>query len=303
MIPPERVLCIAPGIAASLAIPNHAASIAAIVLPTDALPRSGPGRLHAMLCRQLAAAGIPAMRFDPPNLDAGPAIPHEVPSDHPPARESVLAMDAFERATRVGRFLLIGTGAGAYGAFHAALSDRRVAGIALINPHDFVGDPAWSAMVLVQRYLQRSSRSMRSWINLVNGRADYRRIVTTLSGRMMSWVTGKDAVAKARAQAIAVRMRALIERGCRVMCLVADSHLSLDHTLALFGSLDHQDFQSFTISGADHLMRAPPQREEAIERLVNWAVCCSALPEPVDGITGATASDHSGKALAGDRRA
>jgi hypothetical protein len=299
MIPSERALSIAPGIGASLAVPDQAGAIAAIILPTHAQPRSGPGRLHAALCRRLAAAGIPAMRIDAVGVDAEPVPPHQARGVHPPDRASVMAMDALEGATGVSRHILIGTGAGAYGAYHAALIDRRVEGIALINPHDFVGDPAWTAMVLVQRYVQRSSRSLWSWINLMNGRADYGRILTTLSGRVMSWATGKDAMAKARAQAIAESMQALITRGCRVMCLVTDRHASLDHTLALFGTIRHQGFQNHTIRGADHLMRAPQQREEAIERLVAWALSCSACPAQADGNMGGSTCDLGGNELAG----
>lgn len=303
MIPPERALCIAPGIGASLAVPLHAGSLAALILPTDALPRCGPGRLHATLCRRLAAAGIPAMRIDSSSPGTEDALRHEVRRDLPADRGTVLAMDALEREVGVSRHLLIGTGAGAYGAFHAALSDRRVVGIALINPQDFVGDPAWSAMVLIQRYTQRSSRSMRSWISLVKGRVDYRRILTTVIGRMTSWANGKDALAKARAQAIGADMLALIKRGCRVACLVSDRHSSLDHTLALFGNLHHQDFQSHTICGADHLMRAPQQREEAIERLVAWAVECSAQPSRTTGAMGQPAKGIRRTELAENRRA
>ncbi len=243
------------------------------------------------------------MRVDSQSLVAEDMLPHEVRRDHPPEGAAVVAMDALEQATRICRHLLIGTGAGAHGAFHSALRDRRVAGIALINPHDFVGDAAWSAMVLVQRYMQRSSRSMRSWINLMNGRADYQRILSTLSGRMMSWMTGKDVVAKARAQAVATSMLALIQRGCRVVCLVSDNHSSLDHTMALFGTLHHRDFQSHIIRGADHLMRAPQQREEAIEHVVAWAVRTSALPNQVDGTKEDPADDLGSDEMAGDRRA
>jgi hypothetical protein len=300
---PERALHIAPGVSASLAFPDRAGAIAALILPTESLPRCGPGRLHATLCRRLACAGIPAMRVDSPGPGAEAPHPHEVRRDHAPDSAAVLAMDALERETRIGRHLLIGTGAAAHGAFHAALRDRRVAGIALINPHDFVGDPAWSAMVLVQRYMQRSSRSMRSWINLVNGRADYQRIITTLSGRMMSWMTGKDAVAKIRAQAVATSMLTLIGRGCRVMCLVTDSHSSHDHTLALFGTFYHPDFESHTIRGADHLMRSPQQREEVIERVVAWAVKTSALPDQTESSQDDPTGDSSGEELEEDRSA
>jgi hypothetical protein len=303
MIPPERAFCLAPGICASLAVPNHARSIAAIVLPTDSLPRSGPGRLHVALCRRFAAEGIPAMRIDSANSGTGAEVPRVVHKNNLLDQESVLAMDALERTTSICRHLLIGTGAGAYAAFRAALSDPRVVGIALINPQDFVGDPAWSAMVLVQRYMQRSSRSMRSWVNLVSGRADYKRILSTLSGRIISWATGRDAVAKARAQAIAVSMLTLIERGCRVMCLVTDRHSSLDHTQALFGTLRQRGFQSYTIPGADHLMRDPQQREDTITRLVTWAVSCSAIPVQASNNTVNPACAVSSKQLAEIRQA
>jgi hypothetical protein len=303
MILPERPLCIAPGIGASLAVADRASSIAAIILPTEAMPRSGPGRLHAALCRRLAAAGIPALRFDAPSIDAESVVHHGMRRDHQPDRGAILAMDALEDAIGIDRHLLIGTGAGAYAAYRAAVNDRRVAGIALINPHDFVGDPAWTDMVLVQRYMRRSSRSLWSWIGLMNGRADYGRILSTLTGRMMSWVTGRDVVAKARARTIAVRMMALIEGGCQVMCLVTDRHSSLDHTLALFGTFSHRGFQSRTIRGADHLMRAPQQRDEAIERLLAWAVGCSADPHQADDAMAASACDPGSDELAGNRRA
>jgi hypothetical protein len=144
---------------------------------------------------------------------------------------------------------------------------------------------------------------MRSWINLVSGRADYKRILSTLTGRMLSWATGKDAVAKARAQAIAVSMLALIERGCRVVCLVTDRHTSLDHTQALFGAIHHRGFQSYTIRGADNLMRSPQQREDTIVRLVTWAVTCSAIPTQPASTTADPAGGVSSKQLAETRRA
>ena len=63
----------------------------------------------------------------------------------------------------------------------------------------------------------------------------------------------------------------------------------------------HRDFQRHTLPGSDHLLRSPQQREEAIGRLVEWALSSAHLDQ-AQGARGAPARGRSGT-QAEDRRA
>jgi hypothetical protein len=170
--------------------------------------------------------------------------------------------------------VLTGICSGAYAAFRSA-ADPRVAGAVLINPQDFVGDPAWGSYVQARRYVGRSARSLRSWANLLTGRSDYRLLAATVLARMRARLTGGDRVAQARAAEVATALEALLARGCQVRFVLSGLDAAIDHVQALFGDRVGTAAPLAVIDGADHLFLDPGCRAAAVAELT--AACCAIL--------------------------
>jgi len=267
----ERPLRFAHGLCATVTEPEHVGTVGAVFLSAGLLPRSGPARLYTLLARRLAGYGIPSLRFDASGVGDSPHRRDGLPLAQMMVREPAEAMEALQREVpQVRGHLLIGVCAGAYAAFLAAEADPRVVGIVLINPQDFVGDGAWASMAHARR-LGDSARRLQAWINLATGRTDYRKVVATLAARVKSRLTGADSVAMTRASAINARMRLLLERDCRVLCLASGFDDTAHHLALLYGDIDHPLLRTERIDGAEHLLRNPQHRDDAIARIVDWA--------------------------------
>jgi dienelactone hydrolase len=121
-----------PGAAAPRASATPA--MAFVILNAGVLHRVGPHRLHVILGRRIAAAGVASLR-----LDLGGIGDSITTSDAASFRESAVAdtreaMTGLAGAIGAERFVLFGVCAGADNSIATALADDRVAGIVLVDP-------------------------------------------------------------------------------------------------------------------------------------------------------------------------
>jgi len=274
MIETPLVLGPARHLVGTLTDPGNGGTTCAIILSAGLLQRSGPHRLHVDLARALAASGIATVRYDASGLgDSGPR-PDALPLMEVAHREPREVMDDLAARFGFGRFLLMGICSGAYCAFKAAVRDPRVAGAALINPQDFVGDADWEPYVQARRYLTGSVLRPRAWLNLVTGRVDYRRLVGTLAGQVGRRLRGRASPAVDLAAGIRAELATLRERGQRVLFALADRDASVDHCAALFGRLPENaeaPIRQARLAGSDHLFTRRADQAALIALLTTWA--------------------------------
>jgi len=124
-------------LAGCLAAPDSTASApaAVVVLGTALNSHSGYARTGANLCRRLAAAGIPALRFDGEGVGESDGDALSSHAEMYSARQVVTTRDviAWMGARGHERVVLVGICSGAFQAMRACLADSRVAGAVLVN--------------------------------------------------------------------------------------------------------------------------------------------------------------------------
>lgn len=125
-----------------------------LLLPSAGLqPRSGPFRLHVELAERLSARGISSFRFDVPGVGEAPRL------DGCDAHAALLsAMDCLENLHACKRFAAGGVCSAADTGWRAALADKRVTALLMLDGISFLGP--WFHYA---RNLDRLRRLPRDW--------------------------------------------------------------------------------------------------------------------------------------------
>lgn len=139
--------------------------------------RVGSHRQFVLLARALAAGGVPVLRFDYRGLgDSSGAL-----RDFTDIRADIrAAIDCFMQRAGLTRVVLWGLCDAASAALMYAATDKRVAGLALLNPwvHTSVGE----ARVRLKSYYLERLRSRAFWRKLVCFDVDWRDSLASLRG-------------------------------------------------------------------------------------------------------------------------
>jgi exosortase A-associated hydrolase 1/exosortase A-associated hydrolase 2 len=143
--------------------------------------RAGSHRQFTLLARDLAAVGIPAMRFDYRGMGDSEGVPRdfEMVSDDLRA-----ALDAFfAQVPGMDEVVLWGLCDGASAAAMYASCDRRVRGLVLLNP--WVRTETGAARATIKHYYRDRLLDAGLWIKIARGQFDYSgaaRSFATLAG-------------------------------------------------------------------------------------------------------------------------
>jgi pimeloyl-ACP methyl ester carboxylesterase len=114
---------------------------------------------HVEIARELARSGIPSLRFDLAGIGDSEASPHGTPHLYGALSEDMRAAIDWLRAHGIRDLTVFGTCSGAYQAFHAAVSDRRIASIALVNQLCFIWGPAYAMQLEAWRRTKARPKS------------------------------------------------------------------------------------------------------------------------------------------------
>lgn len=154
----EEVLLSGDGLVGILGLPQggpKAGTPVVIVLNAGNMHRVGVGRSAVTLTRAMNEAGHVTLRFDHAGVGDSPPLRSAAVDGNSRVAEISAVMSELEERLGASRFILYGLCSGARDAFHAALADDRVVGIAQIDGFAYrtlgyhmtwlrrrVGDPA-----------------------------------------------------------------------------------------------------------------------------------------------------------------
>lgn len=156
MFGPERKLL---GILAS-PDSDPGASVACLLLNVGVTHRVGPRRLNVKWARQLAAAGIPSLRFDLSGIGDSLAAGGRNSFREQALLDMRAAMDVVENSLGVRRFVVLGVCSGAANGYWLAKSDARVVGLLMFDGFTF---PTFKTQVLHDWRRFRTT----SWTNVI----------------------------------------------------------------------------------------------------------------------------------------
>lgn len=246
-------------LAGVLSVPNACAPSTPVVVlcNTGRNPHTGWARSWVHLARQLAADGIPSLRFDIAGVGDSPPLPH------PPQEllyNDVSLPQIGDAITwlleRLGPrpVVLVGNCSGGYLAFHHAKADPRVTHLLLTNVQRFVWEPGMSLEVALRSATKSSDAYARlllqpdTWRRLVGGQIDLRPIAAKFWRKALrpltpTWngvrrFTGGPAGAQPLSPQQAVRrgFEAMSQRGTQVCVLYSEDDGGRDEFAAYFGA-------------------------------------------------------------------
>jgi uncharacterized protein len=151
-----------------LHLPDRPATVALIVVVGGAQYRVGSHRQFVLLARELAAHGIPVMRFDYKGLgDSEGQLGQPEPCEHLNL-DIRAAVDAlFARLPNVNKVVLWGLCDGASAILLYAHHDPRVHGAVLLNP--WVRSPGGHARSVIKHYYFRRLADPGFWRKVLQG--------------------------------------------------------------------------------------------------------------------------------------
>lgn len=174
-------------LAGVLSLPHACAANTPVVVlcNTGRNPHTGWARSWVHMARQLAADGIPSLRFDIAGVGDSPPLPNPPPEllyndvSLPQLGDAITQL-----LERLGPrpVVLVGNCSGGYLAFHHAKADARVTHLLLTNVQRFVWTPGMSLEVALRSATKSSDAYARlllqpdTWRRLVGGQIDLRPI-------------------------------------------------------------------------------------------------------------------------------
>jgi pimeloyl-ACP methyl ester carboxylesterase len=229
--------------------PRNSIPSSAVLIVNHGLNRHiGWARTYVSLARRLAAQGVATLRMDISGVGDSATAPGR-PEQQLYARESVAdvraALDWLQQRG-YEQITLLGHSAGAHLTFHAAVEDKRVTGVAMINLSRFLSDPMEPGDFEKRRIFRATGWywsklvSIDVWRRLARGRVHAVSIAGMIASRILRRaavglmsILGKDTQATVGHTQIFTRFRRLSERGTKVMLVFSTADEGLDE-LALY---------------------------------------------------------------------
>lgn len=266
---------------------------AVVLLNAGVVHRVGPNRLYVKLARALAAAGHLAFRFDFSGIGDSASRTDGLPVEDSAVIETSAAMDVLARCRGARRFVLIAICSGAGFSFRAALSDPRVAGVALVNPavHRWGSEEAlsWTLLHHYRRMLSFGGSPAKPLRKLLWLDFDMDTAMDMVRRRIRGFGAG-DGRAAATAAGYAEGIARLLHRRVHVLLAYSEGDEGLDYyqlylEARLAPLLRSRHLRVETIAGANHTFTLVAHQRRLIDRAVGWAA--TVVPEP-DALVGAT---------------
>ena len=126
------------GLVGTITLPDQGeAGIGFLLFNAGMVHRVGPHRINVRLACELAARGLPSIRFDLAGRGESARITGQRSFEEQAVVDVRAAMDALGAAAHLDRFAIFGHCSGAYHGYAAALADRRVAALMLFDAYRY----------------------------------------------------------------------------------------------------------------------------------------------------------------------
>jgi len=159
-------------------LPHEAATRGVLIVVGGPQYRAGSHRQFTLLARSLAAQGIPAMRFDYRGMGDSDGAVRDFESVGEDVRAAIDRF--FAEVPGMEEVVLWGLCDGASASAMYARGDRRVAGLALLNP--WVRTDAGAARATLKHYYRGRLLDPALWSKIARGQFDFKGAVKSFVG-------------------------------------------------------------------------------------------------------------------------
>ncbi|GAB3433937.1 hydrolase 1, exosortase A system-associated [Massilia solisilvae] len=236
--------------------------------------RAGSHRQFTLLARSLAAAGIPAMRFDYRGMGDSEGGMRHFESVNDDIRA---AIDRFvAESPALEEIVLWGLCDGASAAAMYAPGDQRVRALALLNP--WVRTEEGAARATFRHYYGARVLERAFWAKVLDGRFEYRAAMASFAAlaRKALGVGQRDDVAMTLPERMHAALRSFQGEVLIMLSgadLTAQEFADLASTRAWEKLLGESRFTHYTLPKADHTC----SRREWHDQIVEWTCAWSAV--------------------------
>ena len=141
--------------------------LTAVLLNAGPQRRTGPNRMWVEIARRWAARGVPSLRFDADGIgdaDGNATVLARVTAFYRPeyVDQARTALEMLAARGLPPRFVMLGLCSGAYWSAQAALADRRVEAVIMLNPRTLVFDE-WRHTVRRTHQLRENALRASTW--------------------------------------------------------------------------------------------------------------------------------------------
>ena len=259
-----------------VAVPEIASRVAVLVIVGGPQYRAGAHRQFVDLSRRLAAAGIPAMRFDYRGMGDSTGVARTFEDCGPDIAAAIDALMA--NCPEVAHVVLWGLCDAASAAldYWQSARDPRVAAMALLNP--WVRSEATLAKAHIKHYYAQRLASREFWSKLVNGGFAPATALAGFARNVLSALSRPQRVAGRDREAFQYRMAA----GLRafpgpILLLLSGDDLTAKEFLEYAqsdarwrGLLQRAGLERHDLPDADHTFSSAEAADEMLSRTLSW---------------------------------
>lgn len=249
---------------------------ALIILNAGLVHRVGPNRLHVKVARRLAGRGFVSVRFDFSGIGESLPRPDHLPYTQSAVLEVKEVMDAVTERTGIRSFCLMGLSSGALVSLDTALTDDRIVGAAIVNPHGFADSALWGAHVenlSESKIYRRNLLDLHSWARLLTGKTNYRRLAGAVWYRISRRNAKSDDISSV-VHGMRPRLEAFLGLGINILLLFSEKDRSMVNFDEILGNqwrqLLSQNVEMVILPEANHTFAGPLQLERAVASIDRW---------------------------------
>ena len=263
-----------------------------VFINTSGARRIGPNRMWTRFARQLAAQGIPSIRFDVTGSgdSEGPFSATLATMYDPQVVRDTRDVLAHLRATQGAKtFVTVGLCSGGYTSLHAAEVEPDIAGVVLINPQTLYWTPETTAER--ERYVRLSPFNRGRWHRLLTGRVGVPTMLRATRRSIIVWAGWLRTRVRARLQPAAAtpdkRLRELLRRplarGCKLLFAFSKGSAGLDYLEWKLGPeldevLADPNVRLEIVAGPDHTFRPLWAHDVLFDLLEDHPRSCAVTP-------------------------
>jgi pimeloyl-ACP methyl ester carboxylesterase len=263
----------------TLTLPDEArvvdANVGFLLFNAGVIHRIGPHRINVRLARQLAARGIPSLRFDLAGHGDSARQTGEYSFEEQAVVDLRSAMDALGDAAKLKRFAIFGFCSGAYYGLDAALADERVTGLFMLDAYRY---PTLRTQANYGLYRLQQPRALQAMLGAVQrgGTSLLRRLGSAPSGSEPELVPelGRIDFVPSREE-VASRLKKLLARGVAIRVIYSGGYpreynypRQFEDTFGRFGIT--RQIQAEFLPNLDHTATVLSDQADLMGRIVAW---------------------------------
>jgi hypothetical protein len=252
-----------------------------ILLNAGIVHRVGPHRLFVKMARHLASMGFVVLRFDHSGIGDSNVREDKLPFEASSISETQEAMNCLSRMRDSKRFVLFGLCSGTLTSFRTARSDLRVVGAVLLNAllesPETISASTVSYVIdrkIARSYVHRKVFDVKSWLKVLTGDADYRKILRVLNSQISSASFARKKVAGADHQVVA-DLRGLFDRGVSLFFVFSEGTGVLEYFRLKLEDAIHKlnpgKWNVEIIRETDHTFTLLRHQEQLLQVVGRWA--------------------------------